>query len=346
MGKQSLQTDEANALKDYHTAYDAYSLKRDAALAGTQTDLAPLQQDLANVQTAMVKLIQVNRQFADLSNDDAQSVFSQMRSIMIALGLVLSAITMIVALVIARTLTSPLGKTLQMLEEMGKGHLGKRLGMQRRDEIGVLAAALDRFADDLQTRVVGTMKKISNGDLTANVDSIDEQDEISPALRGTTLSLRGLVAETITLTQAAVEGNLAARADASKFQGDYRQIMQGINDTLDAVISPLNVAADYVDRISKGDVPAKITDKYNGDFNEIKNNLNQCVDAVNALPADVNLLSKASSKGVLSVRADATRHTGEFRRIVEGMNATFDQMLVPINDTKQTLGQVARGDLT
>ncbi len=40
------------------------------------------------------------------------------------------------------------------------------------------------------------------------------------------------------------------------------------------MIGPLNVAAKYVDDISKGDIPAKITDTYNGDFNEIKNNLN------------------------------------------------------------------------
>ena len=59
-----------------------------------------------------------------------------------------------------------------------------------------------------------------------------------------------------------------------------------MNDTLDAVIGPLNVSAEYVDRISKGDIPPKITDNYNGDFNEIKNNLNACIDAINALVAE------------------------------------------------------------
>ncbi|MEI6143889.1 MAG: hypothetical protein WCP85_31715, partial [Mariniphaga sp.] len=46
-----------------------------------------------------------------------------------------------------------------------------------------------------------------------------------------------------------------------------------VNKTLDAVIGPLNVAANYVDLISKGDMPKEITDNYNGDFNIIKNNL-------------------------------------------------------------------------
>ena len=46
------------------------------------------------------------------------------------------------------------------------------------------------------------------------------------------------------------------------------------NATLDAVIVPLNVAANYVDSISKGNIPEKITDEYYGDFNNIKENLN------------------------------------------------------------------------
>jgi methyl-accepting chemotaxis protein len=38
------------------------------------------------------------------------------------------------------------------------------------------------------------------------------------------------------LTKAAVEGKLATRADAAKHQGDFRKIVEGVNQTLDAVI--------------------------------------------------------------------------------------------------------------
>ena len=117
-----------------------------------------------------------------------------------------------------------------------------------------------------------------------------------------------------------MEGKLATRADASKHQGDFRKIVQGVNDTLDAVIGPLNVAAKYVDQISKGAIPAKITDNYNGDFNEIKNNLNMCIDAVNALVADAERAVKAAVEGKLATRADASKHQGDFRKIVQGVN--------------------------
>ena len=90
--------------------------------------------------------------------------------------------------------------------------------------------------------------------------------------------INALLAESGRLTEAAKEGKLDTRGDVEKIDFEFQGIVQGINDTLDAVIGPLNVAAEYVDRISKGDIPPKITDSYNGDFNEIKNNLNILVD--------------------------------------------------------------------
>jgi hypothetical protein len=51
--------------------------------------------------------------------------------------------------------------------------------------------------------------------------------------------LETLVADAEGLARAAVEGRLDARADASRHQGDFRKIVQGVNQTLDAVIGKL-----------------------------------------------------------------------------------------------------------
>ena len=147
------------------------------------------------------------------------------------------------------------------------------------------------------------------------------------------------------LIKAAVEGKLATRADATKHQGDFRKIVEGVNETLDAVIGPLNVSAEYVDRISKGDIPPKITDSYNGDFNEIKNNLNNCIDAVNALVADAGLLAKAAVEGKLATRADASKHQGDFRKIVEGVNETLDAVIGPLNVSAEYVDRISKGDI-
>ena len=114
---------------------------------------------------------------------------------------------------------------------------------------------------------------------------------------------------------------------------------------MDAVIGPLNVSAEYVDRISKGDIPPKITDNYNGDFNEIKNNLNNCIDNINALVAETGMLIKASAEGKLATRADATKHQGDYRKIVEGVNEMLDAILLPIGEGNRILAQISNGKI-
>jgi len=189
--------------------------------------------------------------------------------------------------------------------------------------------------------------RISKGDIPAKITDEYKGDfnEIKNNLNQCIDAVGALVADANMLSRAAVEGRLDTRADASRHQGDFRAIVQGVNDTLDAVIGPLNVTAEYVDRISKGDIPAKITDEYKGDFNEIKNNLNQCIDAIGALVADANTLSRAAVEGRLDTRADASRHQGDFRAIVQGVNDTLDAVIGPLNVTAEYVDRISKGDI-
>jgi len=189
--------------------------------------------------------------------------------------------------------------------------------------------------------------KISKGAIPAKITDNYNGDfnTIKRNLNNCIDAVDAMVADAGMLVKAAVEGRLTTRADASKHQGDYRKIVEGVNQTLDAVIGPLNVTADYVDKISKGAIPAKITDNYNGDFNTIKLNLNNCIDAVGALVADAGTLVNAASDGKLDVRADAARHQGDFGKIVQGINRTLDAVIEPVKEASVVLTKIAGGDL-
>ena len=190
--------------------------------------------------------------------------------------------------------------------------------------------------------------RIAKGDIPpAITDSYNgDFNAIKNNLNTCIAAVNRLVADARTLSVAAVEGRLSTRADATRHQGDFRKIVEGVNDTLDAVIGPLNVAANYVDRISKGDIPERITDSYNGDFNTIKNNLNTCIEAVNKLVADANMLSAAAVAGKLETRADASQHEGDFRKIVQGVNDTLDAVVSPIQDVQRVMAAMEQGDMT
>ena len=190
--------------------------------------------------------------------------------------------------------------------------------------------------------------RISKGDIPPVITDTYNGDfnTIKNNLNTCIEAINRMVAEAANLEKAAIDGRLVTRADASKHQGDYRKVVEGVNNCLDAVINPLNVAANYVDRISRGEIPDKITDSYNGDFNILKNNLNTCIDAVDTLVVDANMLAIAAVEGRLSTRADASKHQGDFRKIVEGVNNTLDNVIIPVNEVVSVLMEMEKGDLT
>ncbi len=135
-----------------------------------------------------------------------------------------------------------------------------------------------------------------------------------------------LIADANALSRAAVEGKLATRADATKHQGDFRKIVEGVNDTLDAVIGPLNVAAKYVDDISKGEIPSRITDTYNGDFNEIKNNLNQLINYLSETANAANRVAQGDLTTSVTPRSERDVLGNAFAQMLTKLRQLADQM--------------------
>ncbi len=158
--------------------------------------------------------------------------------------------------------------------------------------------------------------------------------------------IKSVVEQTQKLVNAAVNGKLDARANIMETNEEFRAITEGINNTLDAVIGPLNVAAEYIDRISNGDIPEKITDKYNGDFNEIKNNLNKCIDALNDLQEDMSMMIAGQKTGDIEARCTAKKLQGAYFELAKGVNESLDIVISPVIEAIEIMNKYASGDLT
>ena len=67
---------------------------------------------------------------------------------------------------ITRLIIKPVQQLISMIKGLEAGHLDQRLQMNRGDEIGVMAATMDAFADNLQDEILTAFKKMSDGDFT------------------------------------------------------------------------------------------------------------------------------------------------------------------------------------
>jgi methyl-accepting chemotaxis protein len=195
----------------------------------------------------------------------------------IIVSVILSAIIGgMIALILARSITGPLKRVVEMISELSRGHLGMRLSMKRRDEIGTMAGAMDSFADYLQLSVIKTLKMIANGEKAEQIMQKDSDDEISPALNKMITTLNALIEQMEVLIGEAREGRLKTRGDLSRFVGTYQELVAGINKMLDAITIPLNEALRVSERYANVDFEARFDDKIvvRGDFLELKDKLN------------------------------------------------------------------------
>jgi methyl-accepting chemotaxis protein len=104
-------------------------------------------------------------------------------------------------------------------------------------------------------------------------------------------------------------------------------------------------ASEVANRIAVGDLSSKIELKA-GDESSLMASMQKMSTTIQTLAADANVLSVAARLGKLETRADASKHQGEFRAIIDGINNTMSAVAAPIDDVKRIMAVVEQGDLT
>ncbi|HEY3269007.1 MAG TPA: HAMP domain-containing protein, partial [Armatimonadota bacterium] len=239
-----------------------------------ETSLSSREAFLA-VRANLDKLIKSADTQAASASAAATAASRRATTILILFVLAAAGLAAAMGVALTRSITQPLKGMSEAADRIALGDVEQTLEHHSQDELGKLADAFRALISYI-TDISHAADALARGDLSVEPKPRSADDALSANMGRAIGALRLMVADTGRLAIAGREGELATRADASVHEGDYRRIVQGVNDTLDAVIGPLNVTAECVDRISKGDIPAKITDNYNGDFNHIKNNLNAC----------------------------------------------------------------------
>ncbi len=80
--------------------------------------------------------------------------------------ILLIALGVFIAFFSTKAVIRPFRKTLHMLDELEGGNLDHRIDTRRSDEIGRLAQALNRFADNLRDQVLESFNRLAIGDFT------------------------------------------------------------------------------------------------------------------------------------------------------------------------------------
>ena len=91
---------------------------------------------------------------AKLEVAEAFAPVTALRRALLGTGAAIAGLVVVMALVLARSLTAPIHRLIAGTRILGRGELSHRLSEDRRDEIGQIATALNRMAGDLQETTV------------------------------------------------------------------------------------------------------------------------------------------------------------------------------------------------
>ncbi len=198
----------------------------------------------------MTKVIESKRVLLQDAEDRGDALSDQLFATTLAIIIASVLIAAFLGIYISSLISKPLGSAVNMINEMSRGHLDKRLRIDRKDEIGVMAKTMDRFADDLDNIVIGTMKKISVGDLSAKIELQDDRDEISNALKRTLESLRALIIDDGGRVLDAAAGKDLSQRLTGEYDGEYAKMKEHINTVVGNLDSAMNQVTEAVSQVT------------------------------------------------------------------------------------------------
>ncbi len=311
-------------------------------------------------------------------------------------GAIQSAVTLIVVLAgvilvilivtgyFANTMIRPITYLVDTANHLANGNISVKIPAQRgNDEIGQLMNAM-RTLVEATARTTTVAEEIANGNLAVEVQARSDQDRLMKAMNMMIQRLNAMLHEMDSLIGEVQEGNLHARGNADAFSGGWNDLLKGMNDLIDAFVNPITVTAEYLDRMSTGDIPERITEEYKGDFNTIKTGVNSLIDTtanvtrlaediaagnldvevtarssqdrlmkalkmmtgrLNAIQQEMQSLLEAVQNGQLETRGDADAFAGGWQTLVTGMNKVIDAFVRPLNVTAEYLDRISKGSI-
>jgi len=298
---------------------------------------------------AVDKMVQMDTDQAKITSEqNVATAENGTRLALIILGVGM-AVAVGLGLWISRIIANPIKQVAARAEQLQSiciANLGKASEEMAHGNLDVHIVANTEPLQLASKDEVGDLARSVDGIITRTQSTIASFELAAANLRKVTDEINGMI-------KSAQAGDLANRGKADQFEGGYRQMVSGFNATLDAVVGPLQMASNYIDRISKGDIPSKITENYNGDFNNIKNSLNLCIETLRSLiEEDGGAALLAAANKDLTARANRS-YQGAFETmrtnintLIKNLDEALTQVALAAEQVASASGQISSGSQT
>lgn len=266
-------------------------------------------------------------------NSEADSASSFLLTFTVVATLLALILGVIIAFYIADLISKPIklvaerAEQLQVvftnlgsgLESMAQGDLStevhknvKQLELSQKDEIGLMTGSINQM-----------ITKASGG--------IDAYENVR-------VIFNNVIAESENLINDAKNGLLDNRGNADKFDGVFKDLVNGINETLDAVIKPVAEGREVLEIYANGDLTKRVEGDYKGDHQAIKNSINKVGESIGGLINKVSEAVMATS----SASSEISSSTEQMAAGAQEQSAQSSEVATAVEQMTNTIVETAQ----
>ncbi len=279
-------------------------------------------------------------------NDDFESHASHtaITSIIILLILIVLGLitTIVLGIMISRNISVPVNRLKEYADRLAKGDTDFVIEESSNDEIGDLMRSFSKMIEETKLQSEAGAR-IARGDLSVVIKPRSEKDILAISMNSILDSMTALTTETRKLTNAAVEGDLSKRGNEEIFEGGFKEIVQGINQTIEGIVEPLNVALPFIEAIANGENIQEIDNVYEGQYQTLIENLMKVRNSFYLLRTESTELAMTFINGDFSYEPDLSQLGGGYRDIMNSVNKALNSIVVPLRIAGNYLKQIGNG---
>lgn len=272
--------------------------------------------------------------------------------ILIFIGSIFTIIGLVLLFFAAKGISHPIELISKHADSIAEGELGEEITIERKDEIGMLSESFRQMLASLQGKALAA-DGIAAGDLSVEIPVASDHDFLGQSMIIMRDTIKQMSSTVTDLSHKASSGDLQVRGDSARFHGEYKEIISAVNETLDAVIKPINGAMDlgaiyasgnYTGRfdpsipvsgafLSFRDALNQIGEQTAASVRSVKGQMESVVGSIEETTASVEEVSAGSAK--------LAQSSNEVSTLAETSLQGVNQILMAMDDLSVNISHVA-----
>jgi methyl-accepting chemotaxis protein len=249
------------------------------------------------------------------------------------------------------------------LSEINKA-FGERLDIMKRliDDIGVMYSehkggnfeyrldstgydpALARVIDEINDivdnqisskfEILGFIERVAKGDFHAQIRAhIGKESVVNENIEMFRKNITNIADGIEKLADHAQGGDIAYRLEPNRYDGQWKELIIGLNGVMEAIGKPLAEIGDVMAKLSQGEFGSKVTGDYAGDFLKIANAVNNTIETLESYISEItdDLYALASGDMTTEITREFVGSFGKIKESLNSISATLHKTLMEIS---------------